>query len=122
MAKLQTEHILTLTATGTLEKREPVTADEGKIVLREPTNKEWNAYDGSRFEFTKKGRVKKGDQSAAKCELFDQIVTDVQNIEDGTGAITLSDLARIPARYKQRAIFMCFEDEISDDDEDSEKN
>lgn len=122
MAKIQNTHTLTLTETGTLEKREPVSVDEGKIVLREPTNKEWNVYDGSRFEFTKKGRVKKGDQASAKCELFDQIVTGLENIEDDEGLIPLNGISRIPARYKQRAIFLCFEDESSDDDEDLEKN
>lgn len=119
MAKIQSNHTLTLTSDGSLEKREPVVADEGKIVLREPTNPEWNAYDGSRFEFTKTGKVRRGDQASAKCDLFDQIVTGLENIEDGAGTITLANLERIPARYKQRAVFLCFEDEgpINDSDE-----
>jgi len=122
MAKIQGEYVLTLTAAGVLEKREPTDEADGKITLREPTNKEWNEYDGSRFEFSKKGRLKRDNQSAAKSELFDTLVESIDNIEDSRGAIMTDDLGRIPARYKQRAIFLCFEDETADEDEGAEKN
>jgi len=122
MAKLQGEYVLTLTSGGVLERREPTDPDDGKITLREPTNKEWNKYDGARFEFSKKGRLKRDNQSAAKSELFDTLVESIDNIDDSLGAITTGDLERIPARYKQRAIFLCFEDETADEDEGAEKN
>ena len=123
MAKLQGEHVLTMTTGGVLERREPSEPGEGCITLREPTNEEWNKYDGSRFEFSKKGRLKKNNQAAAKCALFDNLVVSITEIEDGKGQITIDDLERIPARYKQRAVFLCFEDETADDEDDElEKN
>ena len=111
---------MTLTSAGILERREPADPNDGSITLREPTNEEWNKYDGSRFEFSKKGRFKKDNQSAARCDLFDRLMVSVDNIEDDRGGISTDDLDRIPARYKQRAIFLCFEDESAEDDE--EKN
>jgi len=123
MAKLQGEHVLTLTSAGILERGEPKGEDDGRITLREPTNKEWNDYDAARFEFSKKGRLKKDNQSAARSALFDKLAVSVDDIEDDMGPLTVSDLERIPARYKQRAIFLCFEDESAEDDEGSiEKN
>jgi len=122
MARIVGEHIVTLTSGGVLEMRGPEGPDEGRIVLREPTNEEWNKYDSSRFEFSKKGRLKRDNQPAGKCELFDALVVNISGIEDDRGEITPDDLDRVPARYKQRAIFLCFEDESTEDVDDTEKN
>jgi hypothetical protein len=117
MAKLEAKYILTLTGTGILEKREPANDDEGEITLREPTNKEWNDYSADSFSFGKKGRNVKDNSGAARCKLFDRIVASIENIEDDRGFLTIEDLDRIPARFKQRAIFLVFEDEPEDGDD-----
>jgi len=116
MALLHDEYTLTLTETGVLELRDPENDNEGRIVLREPTNKEWNDYSANTFSVGKKRKVT-DTSGQARCVLFDKIVSAIDHVEDSRGAVTLQDLDRIPARYKQRAVFLCFEDDAQEVDE-----
>jgi hypothetical protein len=119
--KLSTQYELAMTKEGILIQGVPHTPEEGRITLREPSNKEWNEYSARKMEFGKRGRGVKDRSGEARCELFDRIVTAIDNIEDGLGPICPETKDRLPARYKERAIFLCFEDE-NIDQEEQEKN
>ncbi|GBE37474.1 hypothetical protein BMS3Bbin08_00064 [bacterium BMS3Bbin08] len=79
--------------------------DEGVIVLREPTNKEWNNFEAARFQLARGG----GSATTARAQLFDTIVTDIQDLGDETGPITLERKDVIPNRLKAQCIVVGFE-------------
>ena len=91
--------------------------DEGIAVLREPTNKEWNNFQAAQFRG--KGAV---GMTTARAQLFDVIVTDIRNIEDKQGDITIEGKDRIPARIKAQCIVVGFEMSEVGLNEDEVKN
>lgn len=88
------------------------------IMMREPTNAEWNELNSERAKVGRKGRVSTAGALKARCKLFDKVVTSIENLEDDVGKITLETLERIPARLKEQWIIETFE---ADDGEDLEK-
>lgn len=82
--------------------------EDGLIVLREPTNKEWNEFEADRYPVGKKNRMK-DNSGPARCNLFDKLVVKIENIEDDSGPITLESKDRFPARFKAQIIFDSFE-------------
>ena len=82
--------------------------EDGVIVLREPTNKEWNEFSAERYPVGRHNKMK-DNSGAARAVLFDTILTKVENIEDDEGPITLETKDRIPARLKGQIIFDAFE-------------
>ena len=91
---------------------------DGKVLLREPSTEEWNAYSRDRFELKRKNRELINHDISAKIELFNKICVEVVNIVDYEGKpIARHDL---PARLKAEAIFKAFEDKIADSE--NEKN
>ncbi len=81
---------------------------DGLIVLREPTNKEWNEFEAERYSVGKRNRMK-DNSGPARCALFDTLLVRVENLEDSDGQITVSSSARIPSRLKTQIIFDAFE-------------
>ncbi len=90
--------------------------EDGEIELREPTPEEWNQFVADRYPVTRKGKMidKSGE---ARCALFDKIAVRVTNLEDNEGPITMTDLQRIPARIKGKAILNQLEKDTGGDDE-----
>jgi len=84
--------------------------DDGKIILKEPSNHEWNDFVAKRYPLSKGNRLK-DNSSEARVELFDKLVVEIENIEDEKGLITLETKERIPARLKAEIIFKAFESE-----------
>ena len=87
--------------------------EDGVIILREPTNKEWNEFTQKRFPFSRNSKVK-DNGNEARSELFDKVFTSISNIEDEAGEVTeLTAKERIPMRMKAEIIFKAFEsDEV----------
>lgn len=82
--------------------------DDGRIVLREPTNREWNEFQQDRYPVGKRNQLK-DNSGPARVVLFDKLVVRIENIEDDQGAITLDSKDRIPDRIKGQIIFDAFE-------------
>lgn len=94
--------------------------DDGLVVLREPTNKEWETYTRDRVT-VRRGKVNTTSFKAS-CDLLDAVVTRIENIEDDDGnPVTLETLDRIPGRYKELWIVEAFESGMADGEE-LEKN
>ena len=87
---------------------------DGLIILREPTNKEWNDFEADRYPVGKRNRMR-DNSGAARADLFDKLVQKIENLEDGDGPITLETKDRIPARLKGQIIFDAFETGIEVD-------
>ncbi len=81
---------------------------DGLIVLREPTNKEFNDFQADRYPLGRRNQMK-DNSGQARMALFDRLVIKIENIEDNDGAITLDTKDRIPARVKGQIIFDVFE-------------
>jgi len=81
--------------------------EDGLIVLRKPTNKEWNDFDAARYPVSR-NKIK-NHAIEARAELFDKLVVRIENLEDDQGPITLETKARIPDRHKGVIIFKAFE-------------
>ncbi len=82
--------------------------EDGKLVLRNPTNKEWNEFEAERYSVGKRNRMK-DNSGPAREALFDLLLIKVENLEDGEGPITIETKSRIPARIKSQIIFDAFE-------------
>lgn len=87
--------------------------EDGIILLREPTNKEWNNFTKNRF-ITGKGRAVTDTSTKARADLFDILVKDIKNLEDNTGPITLETKERLPHRIKADVILNAFEADVVD--------
>jgi len=86
--------------------------EDGLIVLREPTNAEWNEFNNSQLVPGKKGRMSFRINEARE-KLFDTLLVKIENIEDADGPITVETRERLPSRFKSRVIIEAFElDEI----------
>ncbi len=81
---------------------------DGLIILREPTNKEWNEFEMERYSVGKRNRMK-DNSGPARCALFDLLLVRIENLEDSEGQITVESKARIPSRLKTQIIFDAFE-------------
>jgi hypothetical protein len=81
--------------------------DDGLIVLRQPTNKEYNEFEAARYPV--KRNVIKDHAREARVAFFDLLLVRVEKIEDEQGAITVEEKHRIPERYKTRIVFNAFE-------------
>ena len=92
------------------------------ITMREPTNREWNTLNRDRVKVGRKGKVDTSKSLKARCELFDKVVTRIENLADDDGEITLETLERIPARLKETWIIDTFESDIGDDLDNTEGN
>lgn len=82
--------------------------EDGLIVLREPTTKEWNEFTAAQFNIGRKGKIS-NQIEIARQELFDKLLIAVENLEDDEGKITVETKHRIPARLKSRIIIDTFE-------------
>lgn len=79
------------------------------LVLREPSNQELNEFLAKRYEI-KRNKLKDNCLSA-RVELFDLLLTGVQNLEDADGVPITSDRKdMIPATWKNDIIFKHCED------------
>lgn len=84
--------------------------DDGLLILREPTNREWNEFVAARYPMIK-GKPKDRSNDA-RAELFDKLLVSIENIEDDDGQITRETAKdRIPVRIKAEAIFKALENE-----------
>jgi hypothetical protein len=79
--------------------------DDGLIVLRQPTNREYNEFEATRYPV--KRNVIKDHAREARVVFFDLLLVRVENIDQGP--ITIEAKDRIPERYKTRIIFNAFE-------------
>lgn len=93
-----------------LKNLEVKVGDDGKVILREPTNAEWNNFIANRYPIGR-GNRPKDNSSNARAELFDKLLIAVENIEDDAGIITVETKERIPSRIKAEAVFKAFEGE-----------
>jgi len=86
--------------------------DDGLIVLREPTDQEWNEFEKARYQVRR--NKFKDNASRARIDFFDKLVIRIEKIEDDQGPITLETKERIPNRKKAQIVFQAFEtnDEI----------
>ena len=82
--------------------------DDGLIVLREPTNKEWNDFTADRYPVGRRNKMK-DNSGTARAELFDKLVVRIEKIEDNAGPITMETKERIPGRLKAQIIFDALE-------------
>ena len=94
--------------------------DDGVFILREPTRKEWNSYHADMSKV--RGNQVKLRLSKAKCDLFDKLVTDIKNVEDDAGEITVDTLDRIPPRIKEDIIDEALRKRAEGDEDLDEKN
>ena len=83
--------------------------DDGHVVLREPTAREWNNYTAAKGQLRGQRYIDKTSQ--ARGDLFDKIVMNIEGIEDDNGPITMETKDRIPLRLKSQIIFKAFEEE-----------
>ena len=81
---------------------------DGLLVLRNPTNKEWNCFEADRYPVGKRNRMK-DNSGSARVALFDLLLVRIENIEDGVGPITIETKDRFPGRMKSQIIFDAFE-------------
>ncbi|MDD5774362.1 MAG: hypothetical protein PHS64_00290 [Candidatus Omnitrophica bacterium] len=82
--------------------------DDGRIVLREPSNREWNEFQSERYPVGRRNQMK-DNSGPARVALFDKLVVKIENLEDDQGVITIDSKDRIPARIKGQIIFDAFE-------------
>jgi len=82
--------------------------EDGKIILREPTNKEWNDFQSERYPVGRHNKMK-DNSGPARVALFDKLLIKIENIEDDQGVIALETKDRIYARLKGQIIFDAFE-------------
>ncbi len=87
---------------------------DGLLILREPTNKEWNEFEAERYPIGKRNRLK-DNSGTARQALFDKLLIRIENLEDNEGIITLETKDRIPARLKGKIIFDAFESDLDID-------
>jgi len=86
-----------------------VDGEEVIFTLRQPTNEELNKFLEGRY--TVVGRKVLDRSLKARCEFFDKILIDVENLEDEKGnPITADKKDLIPASWKNDVIFKTFED------------
>ena len=91
-----------------------ITMGDGTVILREPTNKEWNEFSSELLTFKRHGKMR--DESAeARGRLFDRLLVRLDNFEDEKGPITLETKDRFPLRFKSDIIFNAFQ--VSEVDE-----
>jgi len=88
---------------------EVTVGDDGKIVLRQPTNKEWNEFTAARYPMKRGGARMVDKSNSARIHLFDKLITGIDNIEDESGSLTLETLDRLPDWIKQDVIFRALE-------------
>lgn len=96
--------------------------EDAVIIMREPTNKEWNTLNSGRVKLGRKGRPDTSGGLKARCQLFDAVLTSIENLEDDDGKITMETIERIPARLKEQWIMETFENDEGEHLEDTEKN
>jgi hypothetical protein len=90
------------------ETREIKIGTDGVVILREPTNKEWNDFSSELITLRRHGKAR--DESViARGKLFDRLVTRIDNCEDGQGPVTLETKDRFPIRLKSDIIFNAFQ-------------
>lgn len=76
-------------------------SDQGSIILRHPLNKEWNGYLTAKIESQNPDKDFKQSLNDIMCDLFDQIVIEITNVEDDDGTpLTLNNLDRIYVKEK----------------------
>ena len=80
---------------------------DGEVALRQPTPHEWNRFQEDLYP-VRRNKVT-NNASKARCDLFDRLVTRIDNIGDNAGPITLDSLERFPARLKAQIVFRMFE-------------
>lgn len=81
--------------------------EDGLIVLRRPTNAEWNKFEADRYPLHRNKVTNAGLE--ARCALFDKLLVEVENVEDNQGPITVEGKDRIPNSMKGEIIFQAFE-------------
>lgn len=82
--------------------------EEVVFTLRQPTNKEINDFLGKRYQV--KGRKMDDKSVDTRIELFDTLLTDVQNLEDADGLpVTVDRKELIPGTWKNSIIFQQLE-------------
>ena len=82
--------------------------EDGLVVLREPTNKEWNLFEAERYPLGRNQKLR-NNATAARAALFDRLVVRIENVEDASGPIGMDGIARIPERVKSDIVFRAFE-------------
>lgn len=87
-----------------------VDGEDVVFVLRKPTNEELNGCLAKRYEVSKRGKDVKDASYLARVELFDQLLTGVENLEDDNGPITVGRKSEIPPNWKAEIVFKAFED------------
>ncbi len=89
------------------DEREIKIGTDGLIVLREPTDAEWNEFSSELISFRRHGKAK--DESVeARIKLFNKLVVRIENLEDSQGPITMEN-KRLRARLKSDIIFNTFQ-------------
>jgi hypothetical protein len=89
---------------------------DGVVVLREPTNKEWNEFSTELITMRRHGKARDASVEA-RGRLFDSLVTRLDNFEDDKGPITLETKDRFLLRLKSDIIFNTFQLSESEIDE-----
>lgn len=98
------------------ETREVKIGADGVVILREPTNKEWNEFSSELLSLKRHGKAR--DESvSARGRLFDKLVVRIDNCEDGQGPVTIETKDRFPIRLKSDIIFNAFQVSEVDIDE-----
>ena len=104
MAKLKTKHRV-------------VFMEDAVAVLREPSTEEWNEYNRERFKVVRKRKIAENNEIKAKCNLFDKICEDIENLYDENDKeVKIDRIGLIPAYEKQKIIFTKFEEDFIDED------
>ena len=78
------------------------------FTLRNPTNEEINKYYASKLDIS--GKTVKDNSVQARCELFDLLLTNIENLEDDNGIVTTDRKNAIPLKWKGEAIFKAFDE------------
>lgn len=85
-----------------------INGEVASFVLRRPTNQEINEFEAER----NREIIEKSKTSTARAELFDRILTNVIDLEDESGAITVERKDAIPANLKSNIILLKIENEF----------
>lgn len=101
-----------------IAKHKVIFLGDATATLREPTTEEWNEYNKERFKIVRKKKVAENNEIKAKCNLFDKICLDIDNLYDENDQpVKVDRIHLIPAYEKQKMIFSTFEeDDVTEDD------
>lgn len=91
--------------------RLPLSTGDAFIILREPTNEEMNAYQAEKFNVS--DNAGPGDvmmhTKRAQGKFFDLLLTEIEDLEDDQGPVTVERKDVIPLNYKAEIVFRRFD-------------